>query len=96
MRKILGLAAAAVMMFGLGAVGAEAMPLSNALQLGDAPAVTLVRDGCGPFGHRSNYGYCKGNGGPVYARPFYGPRPYYGGRRCFVRETPYGPRRICR
>jgi hypothetical protein len=88
MRKTLGLAAAAAMMFGLGAVGAEAMPLVPSASLADASSVTLVRDGCGPYGHRSNYGYCKANGAPVYA-PRYAPR-------CFIRSTPYGPRRICR
>lgn len=99
MRNALGLAAAAAMMLGLTSFGAEAMPIAPATVSG-APAVTLVADGCGPFGHRSHYGYCKSNGfGP---RPgFYGPRPgFYGprafGRRCFVRETYYGPRRVCR
>jgi hypothetical protein len=64
------------------------MSLAPAASLSDASTVTLARDGCGPYGHRSNYGYCKPNGGPVYA-PRYVPR-------CFIRPTPYGPRRICR
>ena len=102
MRKRFGLAAAVVML-GMSAVGAEAMPAIPGPVTSDAPAVTLVADGCGPFAHRSHYGYCKSDGdgyyggGPRFYRTprIYAPEPYYA-RRCFVQETYYGPRRICR
>lgn len=64
--------------------------LPGALQA-DA-SVTLVAQGCGPGFARGPYGGCRPFYGP---RRFYRPRPYYA-RRCFIRTTPYGPRRFCR
>ena len=66
--------------------------------------MTLVADGCGRFGHRSHYGYCKPNFGDEGRPAFYGRPRFYGGdggpeyyqRRCFVRETYDGYRRFCR
>lgn len=111
MTRALGWAALAAVVIG-GMVGpATAMSLAPAPVTGARPDVTLVADGCGPFGHRSHFGYCKPNGpGPGFDGP---PRVYggyreggyeeggYGGprlyeRHCFVRETYDGPRRICR
>ena len=46
--------------------------------------------------------YFGGGGYGGYYRPYgpraygYGPRYGYGYRRCFIRPTPFGPRRICR
>lgn len=73
---------------------AQAAPLSPLLPgtlQADAP-VTLVAQGCGPGFARGPYGGCRSFYGP---RRLYGPRPYYA-RRCFIRPTPYGPRRFCR
>ncbi len=88
----------AVAVAGLASTPGQAMPVAHAPTMLGA-AILPIRDGCGPFGHRSHYGFCKPNGydegGPGYDRPaFYGPRPSYG-RRCFVRETYDGPRRFC-
>ena len=103
----LSLAAAAFVSI---AASAQAMPLAQGISGSDS-GVTLVRDGCGPFGHRSHYGYCKENGDGWggydrggYAGYGYGyphpPRFYddggYRERRCFIRETYDGPVRICR
>jgi hypothetical protein len=98
-------AAGAALFVGLVVTGAQAMPIAPPAAIGDAASIIAVRDGCGPFGHRSHYGFCKPNGygpgpgfgpGPVYG--FYGPprfdRPPP--PRCVVRETYYGPRRFCR
>lgn len=107
MRKTFVLAAGAAMLLGLATAGADALPLAPAASLSDAPATVLVSGGCGPYGHRNYYGECRPGGrgyygrpvyrGPVYgfAGPRFGPRGYYG-RRCFIRETYYGPRRVCR
>ena len=93
------------------AIPAQAMPLADRLADRDG-AIMLVRDGCGPFGHRSHYGYCKENGDGGYAPGGYGGYGYggygyrhgpafyddggYGERRCFIRETYEGPVRVCR
>ena len=69
-----------------GASAASAMP-TTLLAGADAPQVTLVAEGCGPGFHRGPYGGCRPFGG--------GFRPHFE-RQCFVRQTPYGPRRICR
>ncbi len=70
-----------------GASAASAMPATLLAGAGEAPQVTLVAEGCGPGFHRGPYGGCRPFGG--------GFRPHFG-RECFVRPTPYGPRRICR
>jgi hypothetical protein len=72
----LSLAAAAVVSI---AASAQAMPLPGTVP-GPDGVVTLVRDGCGPFGHRSHYGYCKenGDGWGGYDRGGYGPGGYAG------------------
>lgn len=79
-------AAALSSVLGLFALPAQALPLSTAARVGDAPPVTLVAGGCGFGFHRGPFGGCRRNWGP---RRFYGPR-------CFYRPTPYGPRRFCR
>lgn len=58
---------------------------------GNAPLI-FVAGGCGAGFHRGPRGGCRRNyyGRPVYRHPV---RHY---RRCVVRRTPYGPRRICR
>lgn len=109
MQRILGWAAVASVVIGGMASPAMAMPLAPAPSMTAAPDLTLVADGCGPFGHRSHFGYCKPNGPGPGGPGFYGPPRVYGGygdggyggprlyeRHCFVRETYYGPQRICR
>jgi hypothetical protein len=65
------------------ASAAQAMPAAPIG--GDARSgVTLVAGGCGPGWHRGPYGRC---------RPNMAPRPVV---RCWWRQTPWGPRRICR
>lgn len=89
--KIVGLAALAF--GGLAAAPASAAPAGPGLGglLAPEAPVTQVAQGCGPGFARGPYGRCR----PMYGRPYYGaPRVY--GRRCFVRPTPYGPRRVCR
>ena len=81
-------AAGATLMFG--AVSAQAMPATIVAPGLDAAQVIPVADRCGPGFHRDFRGFCRPNG---FARPYgYG----FGGPRCFVRPTPFGPRRICR
>ncbi|MCJ2016087.1 MULTISPECIES: hypothetical protein [unclassified Methylobacterium] len=85
MMHVKRLAAAAAVIAGLGSASALAAPLTPAALAGPA-AVTTVAFGCGPGWAPGPYGRCR----PIYRRPrFYGPR-------CFVRPTPYGPRRVCR
>lgn len=67
----------------MGAPGAEAAPMQAVYGASDAPALVYVSGGCGPAGHRNGFGRCV----PNFFRPVV---------RCFVRPTPYGPRRICR
>ncbi|WP_442916060.1 GCG_CRPN prefix-to-repeats domain-containing protein [Lichenihabitans sp. Uapishka_5] len=106
--RVLCLAVAALAVVSVG-LPAQAVPL-RAVPGADG-GLTLASDGCGPFGHRSHYGYCKDNENPDYA---YVPHPYHGGgysygpgpgfyedggyrpRHCFIRETYDGPVRICR
>lgn len=57
------------------AVPGQAMPLSAGVVTPE-PSITLVRDGCGPYGHRSHYGYCKDNDNPELT---YQPGEYRGG-----------------
>jgi len=70
-------------------------------------SIIRVEGGCGPGFHRNPYGYCRPNGpGPGWVAPGpavvpvpvpvpgYGYGAYYG-RRCWVRQTYYGPRRVC-
>ena len=56
-------------------VPARAMPLATSVD-GSGPSITLVRDGCGPYGHRSHYGYCKDN---LHPEMTYQPGEYRGG-----------------
>lgn len=82
------------------ASGASAMPAGAGLhQAGPGSGyVTQVAQGCGPGGFRGPGGRC------AYSRPGYGARRYappprrYGPPRpaCFVKHTPWGPRRVCR
>ena len=66
------------------AIGANAAPVTAVYDAGQAPEVILVSGGCGPAAHRNGYGRCVPNG---FFRP---------AARCWVRPTPYGPRRVCR
>lgn len=109
MRNMFWLPAAAAALLSA-AAPAGAMP-SAITPAGPDGDVRLVRDGCGPFGHRSHYGYCKENGDGGYGGG-YGPGGYggygygrglgfyeggdYRERRCFIRETYDGPVRVCR
>lgn len=88
-RTLLGLAAA-LTLGGLGAgSNAQAAPLGlgSASGLADQAPIETVAQGCGPGWARGPYGRC---------RPFAGPPRGFYGRRCFLRPTPYGPRRVCR
>ena len=72
---------AAALMLGLGVAGAaQAAPLT--LPTAPSPGIENVMQGCGPYGHRDRYGYCRPNG--------YRPRP-----ACPPgwHLTPYGCRR---
>ena len=83
--KVLG--ATALLVAGLGlASSANAAPAAMQGGLATDGMLTRVAQGCGPGGHRGPGGFCRPNFGP---RPFMGPR-------CFVRRTPWGPRRVCR
>ncbi len=87
------LGAAALLVGGLGlAAAASAAPAGPATAAGIAGGglVEHVAQGCGPGFFRGPRGFCRPMGGGGY-----GPRPFYG-RRCFVRPTPFGPRRVCR
>jgi hypothetical protein len=48
-----------------------------------------VAQGCGPGYHRGPYGGCRPFRGGFYGAPRFE-------RRCWVRPTPFGPRRVCR
>lgn len=92
-KRLLGLAAA-LALGGLTATAstAGAAPLgAGTASLTGGDLVTHVAQGCGPGAGRDAYGRCR-----VFARPYYGPRPGFYGRRCFFRPTPFGPRRVCR
>lgn len=72
-------------------VGADAMPAGAIAGASEAPAVTLVSGGCGPYRHRGPYGACVPNG--AYYRPaygYYGPRYYRPYARCGIRVGPIG------
>lgn len=57
--------------------------------------IERVAGGCGPGWFRDVYGNCRPGGPPRYYRP-YGYGGGYGyGPRCWVRPTPWGPRRVC-
>ena len=92
--KILG--AAALVFGGMGlASAANAAPAAPVSGIAGSDLVQNVAEGCGPGYFRGRGGYCRPMRGG-YGRGF-GPGPrFYGPRRCFVRPTPYGPRRICR
>lgn len=83
--------------------GASALPLDR------PPAATEilpVAEGCGPGWFRNNRGVCRPmRRGPAWDRPMRrGPAwdrpgwrgPGWRGERCFIRQTPWGPRRVCR
>jgi len=61
--------------------------------------VERVAGGCGPGWFRDGYGRCR-PAPRAYAPAYgygYGPGVGYGyARTCFVRPTPWGPRRVCR
>ena len=77
---------AAIGLFGLAAIPAQAMPVAPLNSA--APSLTLVAMGCGPGWTRGPYGRCHpmGYAAPAYA---YGYHPYgyhpYAYRRCWWR-----------
>ena len=87
---------AAVLVAGtLGLAGAaQAAPAAPSALVGGQDLIQHVAQGCGPGYFRGPRGFCRPMRGG-YGRGFYGPPRAYG-RRCFVRPTPYGPRRFCR
>jgi hypothetical protein len=87
MRKTILAANAALLMASVAPQGVKAFPLASTRS--ENAEITLVADGCGPGFHRNPFGFCVRNG--------WEPRAYrYGWHRCWVRETPWGPRRVCR
>jgi hypothetical protein len=86
MRKVMGSAAVAILMVAMIPFDAEAFPIGADLSAGSS--ITLVAGGCGPGFHRRPYGACVRNWGR-------GSYPY-AWHRCWVRETLWGPRRVCR
>ncbi len=82
MRSIL-LALATGAALSLGGVAAHAMPAAPVSGFDAAPALVRVADHCGPGFHRDFHGFCRPTGRVFAARP------------CFVRHTPFGPRRVC-
>lgn len=79
--------------------GASALPLDRPANPSDIHAVA---DGCGPGMFRTPRGFCRPMRGPpswagrpAWDRPGWGPG-WGPGPRCFIRETPWGPRRVCR
>ena len=91
LKTFLAAAAFAGMAF-MAAGGAQAMPADIGVANSDA-SIILVSGGCGPFAHRDFYGRCVGNF--VRPRPYFAPRPIYR-PRCWIQQTYYGPRRVCR
>jgi hypothetical protein len=67
----------------IGASGAQAATGFSGLSAGGSPIVK-VEGGCGPYGHRDRFGYCRPNRPPP-------PPGYY---RCppYTHPTPYGCR----
>ena len=95
--KALVLAAVAGAALSFASAGAEASPIASGA-ISSNPLVSHAAQGCGPGMFRGPAGYCRpmGGGGMGYGRGMGYGGPGYGPRRCFVRPTPYGPRRICR
>ena len=87
-----GLAAAAGVVAGFMAFGAQAVPFS-ASPVGGVSDVTKVAEGCGPGMFRGRFGQCR----PMMGRRGMGMgRPFRRVERCVVRRTPMGVRRVCR
>lgn len=59
--KVSAMLAAAALVFGT--VGAQALPLDNALATGNDAALVQVRGGCGFGAHQGPYGGCRLNRG---------------------------------
>ncbi|WP_455989377.1 GCG_CRPN prefix-to-repeats domain-containing protein [Methylorubrum extorquens] len=68
------------------AAEAAPVPMAPAGAYDAGNVTTTVAMGCGRGWVRTPYGRC---------RPMFGPRRF-GGPRCFIRRTPFGPRRVCR
>ena len=85
MRK--GLLTSAIMLVGLAAVPARAMPVA---QFSGAPtSVAQVAWGCGPGWTRGPYGRCHPMGYGAFApAPYYGYHPY-AYRRCWIGRWGY-------
>ena len=67
-----------------GVAGAQAAPAFGGMSTGTSPIVK-VEGGCGPYGHRDRFGYCRPNRPP--------PPPGYYGCPPYTHPTPYGCRR---
>ena len=81
MKRTMGWTALAAVVIGGVVSPATAMPVASVPGVAASPGLTLVADGCGPFGHRSHFGYCKPNGPGPGGPAFYGPPRVYGGYR---------------
>lgn len=78
--------------------GASAIPADRPASTTD---ILTIAEGCGPGYFRNNRGFCR----PMRGPPAWAGRPAWDrpgwdrpvrGPRCFIRETPWGPRRVCR
>ena len=77
MRYLFCLPAAAAALLSI-AMPVQAMPITTSSAAFEA-GITLVRDGCGPYGRRSHYGYCKDDRNPeIQYNPGEGRRGGYG------------------
>jgi hypothetical protein len=109
MRKEFFLAAAMALSAALIPVNAQAFTPAPTAEGFLASDIVPIAEGCGPGYHRGPYGHCRPNGpgwggAGVYVAPagpvvvpvpgvVVAPGP---GPRCPWRQTPEGPRRICR
>jgi hypothetical protein len=84
-RTLLAVALGAAAAFA--AAEALALPVAPSDLLASAAPVADVAQGCGRGMHRGPRGFCRPN-------RWGGPPPMM--RRCWVRPTPWGPRRVCR
>ncbi len=75
---------------------AQALPVASTND--DASSVIQISEGCGPYGHRDRFGRCEPNGERRHFEDRrFEERRYIERRRprCFMRETLFGPQRVC-